>query len=328
MHVIYFSRSWSEVTSTNAMSSPYYFARTMREVSVRILHFAYDLAHSAGIDEKLFTEGLPSLAPVDGKEPDWIDWDEFIEAIERLEKLLGGPEGQDRAFRDIVPTGYPELRGFAAIFVRPIPLFKFVMTRFMRTMYRNITVEEVEELDGERVRWTQTIPEPFRASECFHRGTKALAEVFPLHLDLPEAQVESMSITPRVATFVVAFPPAASMLVRSSRAVAATSSALAAQVDEAFATIGDALRGRPFRTSGIFAAGTVDGDGRAWPERLSLSPRQRDVFALLVEGRANKDIATLLRCSERNVEFHVGRILKAARVTSRAELLVKVLAAK
>ena len=60
-------------------------------------------------------------------------------------------------------------------------------------------------------------------------------------------------------------------------------------------------------------------------ERLALSPRQRDVFALLVEGRANKDIAATLRCSERNVEFHVGRILRSAHVTSRSELLVKVL---
>jgi DNA-binding NarL/FixJ family response regulator len=52
------------------------------------------------------------------------------------------------------------------------------------------------------------------------------------------------------------------------------------------------------------------------------------VFALLVEGRANKDIAAALQCSERNIEFHVGRILRAARVSSRAELLVKVLGAR
>ena len=163
-----------------------------------------------------------------------------------------------------------------------------------------------------------------------------MAEVFPLHLDLPEARVERVTMTPRQAERIGQFPAVDPLAMRSARAVSSAASVLAVQLDEAFSTIIDALRGRgegPVAGNGAHASRTagspsLDGDLRDWAERLALSPRQRDVFALLVEGRANKDIAAALRCSERNIEFHVGRILRAARVSSRAELLVKVLGAR
>jgi len=304
----------------------------MREVSVRMLHFANDLARTAGVDESAMREGLVSLTPKDGKEPDWIDWEDFVELMERLERLAGGAEPMAAVYRAAFDFAYPEVRGFAAVFVRPIPLFKFVMTRLMPTMYRHMAIDDVELLSDDRVRWSQTIPEPFRGSEAFHRGSAAMVALFPLHLDLPEARIERATITPRTAEFVVAFPTPAPLAVRGSRAVSTAVSVLAVQLDEAFARIGDALRNRPdpdsTENSNAPPAPTSSGDARTWAERLALSPRQREVFALLVEGRANKDIASTLRCSERNVEFHVGRILRAARVTSRAELLVKVLGAR
>jgi DNA-binding CsgD family transcriptional regulator len=310
----------------------------MREVSVRILHFALDLARAAGIDEAALTEGLPSIAITRARggdaQADWVDWDDMVEVIERLERLAGGPDAVHRAMRDALPFAYPEFRAFAAVFVRPIPLFSFVMTRLLRTMYRHIEIEEIERLGDDRVHWIQTIPEPYRASEAFHRGSIGFVEVFPRHLDLPEARVESFTITPRKAEFFVQFPPSESIAVRGSRAVSSAASVMAVQLEEVFAKIGETLRARTDDDPGNASNGAPSGpaalssDARAWAERLALSPRQRDVFALLVEGRANKDIAALLHCSERNIEFHVGRILRAARVSSRAELLVKVLGAR
>jgi len=307
----------------------------MREVSVRMIHFVRDLARVSGVDESALFEGLASVLPVAGVEPDWIDWNDFIEVLERFERISGGPEGVGRAMRAAAPIAYPELRAFASVFVLPIPAFRFVMTKLMRTNYRHIAIETIEELGGDRIRWTQSIPEPHRASEAFHRGTVSLVEIFPRHLDLAEARVESAIITAREASFVVQFPVVEPLSTRSARAVSSAASVLAVQLDHAFSTIIETLRGRP--------EGPLRGDGQTpnapgangapkevhdWAERLALSPRQREVFALLVEGRANKDIAAALRCSERNVEFHVGRILRAARVSSRAELLVKVLGAR
>jgi len=306
----------------------------MREVSVRMLHFCRDLARASDVDERALVAGLDSIRPVAGKEPDWIDWDDFVEVIERFERMVGGAEAVGRAMRDAIPTAYPELRAFASVFVLPIPAFRFVMTRLMGTMYRNIAVETIEDLGGDRVRWTQTIPEPYRASEAFHRGTVSMVELFPRNLDLPDARIERVTIAPREAEFIVQFPTVDPLALRSARAVSSAANVLAVQLDEAFSKIIETLRGRP-EGSGS-GNGTLRSDGgsprhadaRDWADRLALSPRQREVFALLVEGRANKDIAAALHCSERNIEFHVGRILRSARVSSRAELLVKVLGAR
>jgi DNA-binding CsgD family transcriptional regulator len=274
-------------------------------------------------------DGLSSVALANGSRPGWIDWDDFIEVTERLERAVGGPEGVGRVMREALPVAYPELRAFTAVFLHPIPLFSFVMTRLMRTMYRHIASSEIERLGDERVRWTQVIPEPYRASEAFHRATTSLVEVFPRHLELPEAHVEELHITPRKAEFVARFPPPPSLADRGARAVSSAVNVLAEQLDAAFVTIADTIRAHPGSDDGARqAAGHVQassGESGAWADRLSLSRRQRDVFALLVQGRANKEIAASLGCSERNVEFHVGRILRAAAVSSRSELLVKVL---
>lgn len=307
----------------------------MREVSVRMLHFCRDLARAADVDERALVAGLTSVVPVAGKEPDWIDWDDFVEVIERFERMAGGPEGVGRAMRAAMPTAYPELRAFASVFVLPIPAFRFVLTRFMGTMYRNVSVETVEDLGDDRIRWTQTIPEPYRASTAFHNGTASMVELFPRNLDLPEARIERVTIAPREAEFIVQFPAVDPLVMRSARAMSSAANVLAVQLDEAFSKIIETVRGRRpeggANGNGNLAANggpAPSSDLRDWAERLALSPRQREVFALLVEGRANKDIAAALRCSERNIEFHVGRILRAARVTSRAELLVKVLGAR
>lgn len=281
-----------------------------------MLHLELDLAKAAGIDARALTAGLRSIAPPGEEQSSWIDWDDFIELIERFERMAGGPEAVGRAMRAALPVAYAELRAMTAVFVRPIPFFSFVMTRMMRAMYRHMEVSEIERLGDDRVRWTQTIPEPYRASEAFHRGTVSLVEVFPRHLELPEATIEHVTMSPRTAEIVARFPPAPSL----GGAVSSAINILADQLESAFATIGERIRspehGRPMKPVS---------DAAGWADRLKLSPRQREVFALLVLGKANKEIAADLGCSERNVEFHVGRILRAARVSSRAELLVKVL---
>lgn len=50
-----------------------------------------------------------------------------------------------------------------------------------------------------------------------------------------------------------------------------------------------------------------------------LTHRQRDVLALVGEGRSNKDIADALGISEGTVKVHVGAILKALGTTNRTQ---------
>jgi RNA polymerase sigma factor (sigma-70 family) len=68
------------------------------------------------------------------------------------------------------------------------------------------------------------------------------------------------------------------------------------------------------------------GDDGAAVERAlaSLSPRQREVVALIAEGRSNRDIAARLYLSEGTVKNHVTRALEVLGVADRTKLAVLV----
>lgn len=57
--------------------------------------------------------------------------------------------------------------------------------------------------------------------------------------------------------------------------------------------------------------------------RPLLSARELDVLALLAQGMQNKEVARRLFVSPNTVKYHVKRMYRALRVTSRAELLSK-----
>jgi FixJ family two-component response regulator len=60
---------------------------------------------------------------------------------------------------------------------------------------------------------------------------------------------------------------------------------------------------------------------REWRVRYeSLTPREREVFALVVSGRLNKQIADVLGISERTVKEHRGRVMHKMGAQSPAEL--------
>lgn len=57
----------------------------------------------------------------------------------------------------------------------------------------------------------------------------------------------------------------------------------------------------------------------------SLTPREREVMELIVDGKANKNIASALGVSRRTVEIHRARVMKKAGAGSLAELVGMVL---
>jgi DNA-binding NarL/FixJ family response regulator len=72
------------------------------------------------------------------------------------------------------------------------------------------------------------------------------------------------------------------------------------------------------------------GDGEAPPRAarsvadLGLTERQRDVLALMVQGKPNKLICRELGLAEGTVKIHVSAILKALNVTSRTQAVIAV----
>jgi DNA-binding CsgD family transcriptional regulator len=283
----------------------------LHEVSIRILHLALDLARTGGVDSEALIAGLPTLAFRKEEPPSFFDWTDFTVMWERLEEALGGPEGFARAARAAIDTAYPEARSLTAVYVTPEALFRFLMLRHMRTSFRNIETALLEDHGDGWIHFRETIRLPHRGCDALHRATRTFVANVPLNFGLPPAETQILRMTPHVAELRTRFlaAPAASVAPRAPALIAA-------QLDEAFS---------------LLIETAVDDDEvpavseEVWANKLGLSPRQRDVFYRLVQGHANKEIAAQLRCSERNVEFHVGGIYRAAGVASRAELLVKVL---
>lgn len=58
------------------------------------------------------------------------------------------------------------------------------------------------------------------------------------------------------------------------------------------------------------------------PDSPPLTPRQREVLALLGQGKSNKEIARLLDLSEGTVKLHVTAILKSLNVSNRTGAVV------
>ena len=57
---------------------------------------------------------------------------------------------------------------------------------------------------------------------------------------------------------------------------------------------------------------------------MRLTPRQREVLAVMMQGKSNKAICRALNLAEPTVKNHVTAILKALNVTNRTEAVIKV----
>ena len=69
------------------------------------------------------------------------------------------------------------------------------------------------------------------------------------------------------------------------------------------------------------AAATPRDDPRESSGISALTPREREVLALLVAGKSNKEVGLALKISAKTVETHRGRVMAKLRVHSISELL-------
>jgi RNA polymerase sigma factor (sigma-70 family) len=87
------------------------------------------------------------------------------------------------------------------------------------------------------------------------------------------------------------------------------------------AAVRAAARGERLWTAEQFAR------ARRWREEVQelwerLTEREREVLALVAEGKSNKEIAQALNVTVRTVEFHVSNVLGKLGLTSRVEAAV------
>lgn len=83
-----------------------------------------------------------------------------------------------------------------------------------------------------------------------------------------------------------------------------------------FATLLDAIR--------RVAAGGYAFDRRP-QEEVSLTPRERSVVTLLLDGRTNDEVASVLGITTRTVEAHLAKMFERLGISSRTELATRAL---
>jgi DNA-binding NarL/FixJ family response regulator len=91
---------------------------------------------------------------------------------------------------------------------------------------------------------------------------------------------------------------------------------------ELVTAVREVMQGRsyvtPLMTEGLVGSLLNPDRGGAADE---LTPREREVLQLLAEGRSMKEVAAVLKVSERTIAFHKSEMMRRLNVTSTAELI-------
>ena len=84
----------------------------------------------------------------------------------------------------------------------------------------------------------------------------------------------------------------------------------------------EVLRGKSYVSSRVQSDNWAVRKARAQQFSKELTPRQREVVQLLAEGRPMKEIADILKVSEKTVMFHKYHIMESFNLKSNAELVL------
>ena len=93
---------------------------------------------------------------------------------------------------------------------------------------------------------------------------------------------------------------------------------------ELITAIREAIHGRTYVTpliAGDLIGSYQKGSLQQGELKAELSPRQREVLQLLVEGKSSKEIGALLNISTRTAEFHKYRMMEQLKIRTSAELV-------
>jgi len=57
---------------------------------------------------------------------------------------------------------------------------------------------------------------------------------------------------------------------------------------------------------------------------IRLTKREIEVLRLVLEGRSSKEVASVLCCSKRTVDFHLARVYEKLRVSNRVQAMRRI----
>jgi DNA-binding NarL/FixJ family response regulator len=91
---------------------------------------------------------------------------------------------------------------------------------------------------------------------------------------------------------------------------------------ELLKAVAEVLRGKSYITDKVRPEDWAVRDARARQFAKDLTPRQEEVLQLLAEGKSMKEIADILKVSEKTVEFHKYHIMQAFNLKNNAEMVL------
>lgn len=95
-----------------------------------------------------------------------------------------------------------------------------------------------------------------------------------------------------------------------------------AAASELLKAVSEVLQGRAYVTAKLRAENWEVRAARARQFSKELSPRQQEVLQLLAEGRPMKEVASILKLSEKTIMFHKYHIMHSFNLKSNAELVL------
>jgi DNA-binding NarL/FixJ family response regulator len=91
---------------------------------------------------------------------------------------------------------------------------------------------------------------------------------------------------------------------------------------ELLKAVSEVLQGRSYVTAKLRAENWAVSETRARQFSKDLTPRQQEVVQLLAEGRPMKEVADILKVSEKTVMFHKYHIMQSFNLKSNADLVL------
>jgi DNA-binding CsgD family transcriptional regulator len=169
-----------------------------------LFDFVIELMRLEGLTIDDLPPAIRSRAREEAPQSPWIDWATYIAAIDFLGERRGA-EGIARSMRAARPQAYAEIRTLYRLFRDSATYFRFFNEQVMSELNPCVSLA-LTALSPGVVSIVTTIADRLEGSRAYHEGTKVLIEIFPTHLDLPEASVEVVSMDGRRSELIARFP--------------------------------------------------------------------------------------------------------------------------
>jgi DNA-binding CsgD family transcriptional regulator len=281
-----------------------------KDVDMTAVEIVLAMAERRGVPRARLLRGSP-LADRVGARDVPVTWDAYVQIVDRLKDAVGGHDAMADVGAELAAVT-PHVSEFAAVFVSPLRLARFLARVLDPRIWPCVRIT-FDELGGNVARAVHEVPEHYReAASVFAAGIGAW-RTLPTRLGLPPAEMLDVDVGPRRGAYVMRFPEPVPVPARVRRRALEAFARFAVEELE----VESAAAGHAFVVAG---AGERDAHARAMA-RWGVTPREREILALLVHGYANKDIANHLGCAPKTVEMHVSNLMRKCGVRARAELV-------